>query len=63
MSLNKAIEHGKEHRKLYIGAKAIDHTCQNHSSCEWCKGNRLYQQNKAEEASRHALKENEEVIK
>lgn len=58
MSLNKAIEHGKEYRKLYTGGKSVDRTCQNHGSCEWCKENRLYQQNKADEASRQALEEN-----
>lgn len=42
MSLNKAIEHGKEKRKKYQGAKAIDSTCRNHGSCTWCKGNRLH---------------------
>jgi len=57
MSLDKAIKYNKEHRKPYIGAKAIDRTCRNHGSCEWCKGNRLYQQNKADEASRQALEE------
>ena len=30
MSLDKAIEHGKEHRKEYRGSKAIDKTCRNH---------------------------------
>ena len=61
MSLNKAIEHGKEHRKQYTGAKAIDCTCRNHGSCDWCKSNRLYQQMKQEEASRQALEEVENV--
>ena len=42
MSLDKAIEHGKEHRKIYYGAKAVDHTCRNHGSCGWCLGNRTY---------------------
>ena len=60
MSLNKAIEHGKEHRKQYTGAKAIDCTCRNHGSCDWCKSNRLYQQLKAEEASKQALEEVED---
>lgn len=55
MSLDKAIEHKKEHRRPYTGAKAIDHTCRNHGSCDWCKGNRLYQRNKVDEASRQAL--------
>lgn len=57
MSLNKAIKYGKEKRKPYKGAKAIDCTCLNHGSCEWCKSNRLYQQLKMDEASRQALEE------
>ncbi|MBO5969275.1 MAG: hypothetical protein J6S14_12345 [Clostridia bacterium] len=40
MSLDKAIEHGKEHRKPYRGSKAIDKTCRNHGGCDWCKENR-----------------------
>lgn len=59
MSFDKAIEHNKEHRKPYTGAKAIDCTCRNHGSCDWCKNNRLYQQNRMEEASRQALEEND----
>jgi len=50
MSLDKAIEHGKEHRKQYRGSKAIDRTCRNHGSCEVCKGNRLYKSKKIAEA-------------
>lgn len=46
MSLDKAITHGKEHRKSYRGAKAIDHTCRNHGSCGWCRGNRTYKNDK-----------------
>ena len=46
MSLDKAIEHGKEHRKKYHGVKAIDRTCRNHGSCEYCKQNRLYKYKK-----------------
>jgi hypothetical protein len=42
MSLNKAIEHGKEHRKPYRGGKAIDKTCRNHGGCSWCEGNRKH---------------------
>lgn len=52
MSLDKAIEHGKEHRR-WIGkkgyAKSVDTSCRNHGSCEWCKGNRLRQYLKARE--------------
>ena len=42
MSLSKAIEHGKEYRKEYKGAKSIDRSCRNHGDCDWCKENRLY---------------------
>lgn len=42
MSLDKAIKYGKEKRKPYIGSKAIDHTCRNHGSCEWCVRSRKY---------------------
>ena len=42
MSLDKAIEHGKEHRKPYYGSKAIDATCRNHGSCPWCVENRKH---------------------
>lgn len=57
MSLDKAIEHGKEKRKLYYGVQAIDCTCIPHGSCEWRRNNRMYQQLKMEEVSRQALKE------
>lgn len=39
MSLDKAIERGKEKRKPYYGAQAIDYTCRPHDSCEWCISN------------------------
>lgn len=42
MSLDKAIEHGKERRKPYRGAKAIDPTCRNHGSCPFCEENRKH---------------------
>ena len=50
MTLNKAIKHGKERRKPYQGAKAIDSTCRNHGGriggsakqCKWCLGNRQH---------------------
>lgn len=46
MSLDKAIEHGKEKRKPYRKAKAVDKTCRNHGSCEWCRENRTYKNRK-----------------
>lgn len=40
MSMNKAIEHGKEKRKPYRDSKVFDKTCRNHGGCDWCKENR-----------------------
>ena len=51
MSLDKAIEHGKEKRKPYSGAKAIDRSCRNHGSCPWCKENRTFSDKKREPVS------------
>ena len=48
MSLDKAIEHGKEKRKQYYGAKAVDSTCRNHGQYDRCKGNRLHKFKKKE---------------
>lgn len=42
MSLDKAIEHHKEKRQMYRGSKAIDPTCRNHGSCDWCRQNRQH---------------------
>lgn len=42
MALDKAIESGKEHRKIYYGSKAFDPSCRNHGGCDWCLGNRQY---------------------
>ena len=42
MSLDKAVKYGKEKRKPYRKAKAIDKSCRNHGSCKWCEGNRTY---------------------
>lgn len=55
--LDKAIEHGKEHRKQYRGTKAYDKACRNHGSCDWCKDNRLYRSNKLLEKSEQDLEE------
>ena len=57
MSLNKAIEYGKEHRKKYRGSKAIDKTCRNHGSCEWCRDNREYKNRKRIKSAYDQLKE------
>ena len=49
MSMDKAIESGKEHRKKYYGTKAIDKSCRCHGSCPVCLGHRMYQYKKEKE--------------
>lgn len=57
MSLDKAISHGKEHRKPYRGAKGMDRTYRNHGSDDWAKNNRLNSSNRRIEKSNQELKE------
>lgn len=57
MGLEKAIEHGKEKRKPYKGAKAVDCSCRNHGTCEWCRGNRTNNTNKKREKAISEMKE------
>lgn len=59
MSLDKAIEHGKEKRKPYRGAKAIACSCRNHGTCDYCKFNRLHQSTRVDDATRQQLEEYE----
>lgn len=60
MPLDKAIKHGKEHRKMYYGAKAIACSCRNHGTCEWCLSSRLYKNNKRIESMNEKIKEYEQ---
>lgn len=55
MSLDKSIKSGKEHRKRYSGAKAIDKTCRNHGSCPVCRDDRLYRFKKKEIAAKSEI--------
>ena len=63
MSLNKAIEHGKEHRRPYRGSKAVDYTCRNHGTCDWCKSNRMYNEKRELEKMKCRLDEIDTDIK
>ena len=50
MSLDKAIEHGKEYRKQWKYkknySKSVDDRCRNHGGCDWCLSNRVHKYNK-----------------
>jgi hypothetical protein len=54
--LDKAILHGKEHRKPYYGSKSYSCSCRNHGGCPWCEGNRLYNTKRKLEKSNYSLK-------
>ena len=56
MSLDKAIKHGKEHRKPYRGAKAVFPSCRNHKGCSYCEKGRLHKNKKREEMYKWKLK-------
>ena len=56
MSLEKSIEHGKENRKEYRGAKSFDRSCRNHGSCGYCESNRNYQFTKLIQKSKDMIK-------
>lgn len=57
MPLDKSILHGKEHRKPYRRAKAVDRQCRNHGRCYWCEMQRLYARIKREWAARDEMRE------
>jgi len=47
MALDKAIEHNKEFRKQYRGAKAVDPWCRD-GRCPWCAKKIKYKKDKQE---------------
>ncbi len=61
MSLDKAIEHGKEKRKPYRKAKAKDKTCRSHGTCPACRMNREHKKLKIKISTKEQLKEREEL--
>jgi hypothetical protein len=48
MGLDKAIQHGKEHRKPYRKSKRFDKSCRNHGHCGYCQSNRTHKHRKQE---------------
>ncbi len=60
MSLNKAIEHGKEKRDPVISP---DSRCRNNGGCSWCLSNRMHSTRKRELIAEEKLKEAEAEMK
>ena len=42
MSLDKAIEHGKEHRRQYHDSRRFSKYCRAHGLCDYCRENRKH---------------------
>lgn len=42
MSMDKSINNGKDKRRQYRRAKAIDKSCRNHGDCSWCEDTRTH---------------------
>ena len=57
MALNKAIQHGKEYRKPYKGAKAVCKSCRNHGGCPWCEGNRIHKEKSKDNIAKKEIKD------
>jgi hypothetical protein len=57
MSLDKAIQFGKEKRKPYRGAKAIDSMCRPGGGCPWCERSRQWFDTKHRRIADEKLKE------
>ena len=55
--LDKAIEHRKEKRNPYRGAKAVDCTCRNHGSCPWCRDTRTAKNSQRDKVATDMIKE------
>lgn len=61
MSLDKAIEHGKEKRKPYYRSGQFDPTCRPNGGCPYCKNNRMHKHKKKECACKFQEKEYTEI--
>lgn len=57
MSLDKAIQHGKERRKPYYRSGKFDPTCRPNGGCPYCENNRMHKNKKKECACKEEIKE------
>ena len=57
MSLDKGIEHGKEHRKPYRGWQKFNSSTRNHGSDPWDRSNRTHKFDVGDKASKSQLEE------
>ena len=62
MSLDKGIEHGKEHRKPYYKSGKHDKTCRPGGGCPYCTNNRQFGDKRREQSAKDQLKESDMPI-
>jgi hypothetical protein len=63
MSREKAIEHGKEHRKPYYDSRRFDWSCRAHGSCPWCERARTIWKKRLKAAVEAAMADENEVTR
>ena len=63
MSLDRAIEHGKEKRKPYRGSKRSDKGCRCHGDCGYCQDDRFIQARKEKERILNEIQEEYQLLK
>jgi hypothetical protein len=56
--MEKAIEHGKEHRKQYYGSKRFSGHCRG-NTCPQCRGNATFQHRKEQQRALASQKDAE----
>lgn len=57
MSLDRSIQHKKDHRKPYYDSKRFDPTCRPNGRCSYCRNNRLFSSKKEGFRAREAIEE------
>lgn len=57
MSHDKAIQHGKEHRKPYRDSRRFDSSCRHGGSCDYCRGNRMHSRNVSEDVAQSKIED------
>jgi len=57
MSLEKGIQHGKEHRKPYYKSGRFDPTCRPNGGCSYCENNRAHKNKKKEIDQKQQIKD------
>lgn len=57
MSLEKGIQHGKEHRKPYYKSGRYDPTCRPNGGCPYCENNRAHKNKKKELDQKQQIKD------